>query len=128
MHHSQVKKTASGLARPKPCKRIKLTPDDKKLFVEDVKRYLLAYVHHTVAVILLPVVLAHFGMFLTFISHNRQSDDMSVARPAETTTTALKIAMHTLDPKREVFRLRKPQRRQQANSMDVPRGGAALPR
>lgn len=40
VHHSQIKKTESGFARPRPVKRIKLTPQDKKLFVEDVKRYL----------------------------------------------------------------------------------------
>ena len=125
VHHSQVKKTASGLARPKPFKRIKLTSDDKKLFVEDVRRYLLAYVHPFMRDYLFRLLYLLTLDCLAFF-RNGQSDEMSAARPAET-TTALKIAMYTLDPKREVFRLRKPQRRQQAHAMDAPRG-PAVPR
>ena len=46
------------------------------------------------------------------------------ARSAET-ATALKIAMYTLDPKRDVFRLRKPHRRQPKDSYTDVRSGTA---
>lgn len=41
VHHSQIKKVESGVARPQSIKRTKLTPQDKKIFVEDVRRYIL---------------------------------------------------------------------------------------
>ena len=40
VHESQVKKTDSGLPRGRPYPRARMGPEDKKIFVEGVKRYL----------------------------------------------------------------------------------------
>ena len=112
VHQSQVAKTSSGLPSSHSYNRVKLTNADKKQFVEDVKFYL-TYVALTAvdsSSFLFVCLRAMSNGALSFLSC---SGGEGYIRREEVKTrgfeaaNALKIAMSTLDPKRDVFRFRR---------------------